>query len=438
MTIAAEDPRKEKGRGRRRLFRAFLGCGFFVLVLVTIAALIIVPKTIDEPPFEAADLELAIPEIPSGENAATAFMEIWKDGVPKLPTDNERDIAFWDAAEAGELLAALEADPEIREGYWEPTIRMLERIDEAAQLPQFQFPVLMTIDGDGSHLGALKDTIEANWFRAHWLLEKGERAHLLQVYESWARFSAQLSSGVLDSVAFIISIANCGSLCGSLSKHLPETTGDLHTLLAQLDGIQHDRTQVSDTLRVEFQTFRNTLADPEFALTEGRSFVERWLFLPHQTERIYGEHLRAAIVEGEKTGRVTRDLEVPDLDGLWDALRVGNVIGWSVIGLMAVADDRMYRRAGIANSALRATQLMVALVIYEEQHGELPAQLDALVPGILPAVPLDPFDGKPIRYDRERRIVWAVGEDGVDGGGVGEPGSWRDADIVVAIPQRAP
>jgi hypothetical protein len=43
--------------------------------------------------------------------------------------------------------------------------------------------------------------------------------------------------------------------------------------------------------------------------------------------------------------------------------------------------------------------------------------LEALVPAYLSEVPLDTFDGKPIRYDAERRLLWLVGEDLIDQGG---------------------
>ena len=49
------------------------------------------------------------------------------------------------------------------------------------------------------------------------------------------------------------------------------------------------------------------------------------------------------------------------------------------------------------------------------------------------AVPLDPFDGQPLRYSKERRIIWSVGENLRDDGGSkmdtrgggGEAQSWR-------------
>lgn len=66
---------------------------------------------------------------------------------------------------------------------------------------------------------------------------------------------------------------------------------------------------------------------------------------------------------------------------------------------------------------LAATRLLVALRAHELDHGQLPGALDELVPTCLDAVPLDPCDGQPLRYDRERRCVYSVGEDLQDAGG---------------------
>ena len=436
MNTAPEESKPQPSRVRRRILRACLGFGVFVLVLITIGAILIVPKSIDEAPFDASSLELVIPEVPEAENAALAYMAIWEEGVPQLPFNNDRDVAFWDAAEAGGLVAALEADPELREEYWEPMLRMLTRLKEAGDSPEFQFPVQRRVDDPAKHLVALKDTAEALWFRSQWFSERGEAAELLQGLEDWARLSSHVSNGVLDALALNKSVAIAGAFSSNLGKQLSATSGDLRELLTLLGSIGFDRKQISTTLCAEFQIFRNTLAELKDAMTEDRNLIERWLYLPHQTERIYGEDLLAAIAEGEATGRVTSTLEIPDLDGWLNKLRVGNVLGWTFILFMSPNADSLYEKAGSANSVLRATELMVALVIYEEQHGELPAELEALVPEILPAIPRDPFDGKPIRYDQERRVVWAVGSNGTDEGGLEEPGTMRGADIVVAISKR--
>jgi hypothetical protein len=52
-------------------------------------------------------------------------------------------------------------------------------------------------------------------------------------------------------------------------------------------------------------------------------------------------------------------------------------------------------------------------------EGRLPGTLDQLVPAYLPAVPIDPFDGKPLRLaqTQEGIVIYSVDENGVDDGG---------------------
>jgi len=61
--------------------------------------------------------------------------------------------------------------------------------------------------------------------------------------------------------------------------------------------------------------------------------------------------------------------------------------------------------------------LLIACQRYERHNDRLPAKLDALMPEFIEAVPKDPFDGQPLRYAPERRIVWSVGENLKDDGG---------------------
>jgi hypothetical protein len=60
---------------------------------------------------------------------------------------------------------------------------------------------------------------------------------------------------------------------------------------------------------------------------------------------------------------------------------------------------------------------LIALKAYKEEKGRLPDSLSELVPGYLPYLPLDPYDGKPLRYSREKKIIYCVGKDLRDNGG---------------------
>ena len=65
----------------------------------------------------------------------------------------------------------------------------------------------------------------------------------------------------------------------------------------------------------------------------------------------------------------------------------------------------------------------LAVERYRLARGSLPETLGQLVPGYLAAVPIDPFDGLPLRFQRTDRgsAVYSVGEDRKDDGGKEEP-----------------
>jgi hypothetical protein len=80
-----------------------------------------------------------------------------------------------------------------------------------------------------------------------------------------------------------------------------------------------------------------------------------------------------------------------------------------------------------------SARVALAALRYKAKHGRLPADLAALVPaGFLKAVPLDPFDGQPLRYkaDDAGLIVYALGENGKDdGGATQQPADGKPLDI---------
>lgn len=99
-------------------------------------------------------------------------------------------------------------------------------------------------------------------------------------------------------------------------------------------------------------------------------------------------------------GEILLDLALPNI-ARFDTRRCGS---WTRISLLQVA---------------------IAARAHRDRHGSLPERLQDLAPEYLDAVPLDPFDGRPLRYSKERRLAWSIGEDLVDSGGSAES-SLRD------------
>ena len=71
---------------------------------------------------------------------------------------------------------------------------------------------------------------------------------------------------------------------------------------------------------------------------------------------------------------------------------------------------------------------------YRLDKGQFPKRLEDLVPGYLKAVPLDPFDDKPLRYWVTERevVIYSIGDDLADSNGDvaalvppgSQPGDW--------------
>ena len=74
-------------------------------------------------------------------------------------------------------------------------------------------------------------------------------------------------------------------------------------------------------------------------------------------------------------------------------------------------------KADLSLAHRRTLLLQIALLKFHRAKGEFPEDLKYLVPDYLDAVPLDPADGAPIRYDKARGAVWVMGSDLRDDGG---------------------
>ena len=93
-------------------------------------------------------------------------------------------------------------------------------------------------------------------------------------------------------------------------------------------------------------------------------------------------------------------------------------------GLLLPALGKAMHRDTEDRAKARIAQTVLAIERYRLAHtGQFPESLDGLVPAYLPAIPSDPFDGKPLRFKRRESgyIVYSVGPDTVDDGGLERP-----------------
>jgi hypothetical protein len=164
--------------------------------------------------------------------------------------------------------------------------------------------------------------------------------------------------------------------------------------------------------------FANDLAEHRRLSQQMRAIAEK----PHYQAAAQWEDFDAQLSNGKITGLLTRVL-LP-------ATRLCCMAG-------AQADARY-----------RAFQLGLAAEKYRLRNRRLPTRLEDLTPDFIPVVPLDPFDGKPMRMKRTDHslIVYSIGPDGIDNGGtpidLKKPTRGRitdqTGDIIFEVPDRKP
>jgi hypothetical protein len=102
-----------------------------------------------------------------------------------------------------------------------------------------------------------------------------------------------------------------------------------------------------------------------------------------------------------------------------------------MIPAISAAYDAEYRDA----MSVRVTVTALWLAVYRQEQGRYPASLQELVPAYLPEVPLDVYDGQPLRYQRrgDGFVLYSIGPDGQDNGGADLSG--REGDITIRVPK---
>jgi hypothetical protein len=116
--------------------------------------------------------------------------------------------------------------------------------------------------------------------------------------------------------------------------------------------------------------------------------------------------------------------------GVWMSFRRPNLLGEIMLGSSARAADSALKNSFKARTRLDLTRTFIALRIVRRETGAYPASLDAIVScGLLAERPIDFFDGQPLRYSKEQRRLWSIGDAFFDKDGL------QKKDLVVALPE---
>jgi len=93
------------------------------------------------------------------------------------------------------------------------------------------------------------------------------------------------------------------------------------------------------------------------------------------------------------------------------------------------------KASGRVTAGQRVVAALIACRRYKLATGQWPTKLDDLTPQFLDTVPTDPFDGQPLRFKATSSeiVVWSIGQDFVDDGGVNVAGNDWEPDILFRL-----
>jgi hypothetical protein len=182
----------------------------------------------------------------------------------------------------------------------------------------------------------------------------------------------------------------------------------------------------ANSIRGEYQSMIGTMAAMRSGklidLETGKNYPHQTRLIPmlnfSRTKALFAQPLLALV---KAAPHHFNEAKLPDLDSdhpqFVSQMLSGNMLGQIWYRMMMPAVIPSLAKKSQADAQLQATRVILALRAYQLAHGSLPADLNALVPEFLDKVPVDDFDGQPLRYSPERKIVYSVGNNLKDDGG---------------------
>ncbi|MFZ2640688.1 MAG: hypothetical protein WA117_06840 [Verrucomicrobiia bacterium] len=406
-------------------------------------------------PTTPAELAATLPQPPSGENAASVYQEAYSHYDSKY-IGNE---LIWRLPPRSEPLSP-EAKQEIA-NCLAANQQALELFRKAAAMKSCHFPLNFAA-------GWMMQTPHVSLIQsAGWLLRNDAILHCENGDSETATRDILAIFRLADTIReepllipFLVRITNVGMAVGVMERLLnrvPLADNQLERLSAATAKTEDsqaltrafigDRCLATDGFTAagsedyvkSIVDFNHVFGDP-VPLWERVFFRGAFVFCRISGQREL-DHLKYLdlMMEAAEASRI----DYPDRLRRLNAIRekaeklpfylIGSRVSVPSVLIAAVRDARSIALGRIVLAAL-------AVERFRNDAHRLPESLAELAPRYLNTVPIDPFDGKPVRYKlfaapKRGYVVYSVGEDGKDDGGAGKSkrGPSSEPDITFTV-----
>jgi len=419
--VARGSERTPKRRGRIPvILLVVLG---IAVILAVIGAMVWHVLSKDEPPPDVSDLAVVRLDLPDERNAfayfekAAAAMDWPELHEYEPPAGTPADSEEWEERLVAEFLKR-------------PNEECLRLWEKGMAVGSCQVPEVTGFDHKMPYLKQWRAMTRLLNARATHDFREGREALAFDREMRIVEFGRMIQDSGGSVIHYLLGkhIKNIG--LWRIRHWLSKTTlspEQLLPLVERLAAYESNRKALADGYRVEYQAVAAMVDDVVAGDYEKLGILgmkqekrlSRYKFKPNQTKRMYADFIRWLISNGSKPRwewkADLREDVVLLFDAEDDAVRQsmlkGNVMGKMLVSMAGAALLRVNSEACMESWEVRATRAMIALRCYEARTGELPDNLQALVPDYMEEVPLDPFDGKPLNYSKEEGLISAASEE---------------------------
>jgi hypothetical protein len=397
----------------------------------------------------------AVLNFTEGRRLARTLADLKADGVPLTVRDlvspcpeGENGAPLWKAAEelyafegediklSNEVYQNLIRNTPVAAEKWPAIARLIEKnrkvldlIPEVAGKPCFQYGDTGVKSWEKKIPNAIKmiRAVRLLGFDALLSAEKGDLQGALDRLRVGLRFAPKIAEE-RTLITYLIAVADMKACLFFLNKSVSEREVRAELLLPVLadlgdSQIKHWKTLMRNSIRGERVLFMDVGLPPSAATLQqafgGKAWTERfyyWLLSPLVKRDISQNLPKYAELETRALSSYyqTRDFWEPYQDHLhglpWYAIVTKNVLPEMEASFMKVAT---------LDALILTARTGLACRIFKSRTGEYPENLEALVPGLLTEVPVDPFTGNPLVYRREGKgfLVYSLGSNLKDDGG---------------------
>ncbi|MBN2189644.1 MAG: hypothetical protein JW728_00345 [Candidatus Aureabacteria bacterium] len=383
-------------------------------VIVLILAVLLLGRDISSP--DTSDLAVSVLSVPDKENAFTYFNEAAK-------------TLFWpaDDALASDILngkAKAEGDY-VRDIILknQETIRLIK---EGNKFRICQAPEVTGFDTLMPYLSAWRKIARVMTLKAIYERENGDYSGSIETCMEVLKFGNLILEYPEALIGYLVGMSIMDTGLEQLRKlvcinsvtydELIKTAGELKEFGPYNNGFIR-------SVKVEYRMVDDIIDN----ISSGKQNIEElvasplpdekvnWrLFQPNRTKKLFADFFRRAIKEAPKPyyeidAAYFKDVKYAADKRPWMFDR--NAVGKFLIALIIPAYDKCFELKSRMDVSLSATRFMFLCKAYEKKIGRLPDSLEELVPEYADSIPIDPFDGKPLKYSADEKVIYSVGSD---------------------------